>query len=99
MPEECGGESGVVADATESLVDDLLCFSDGVRAEVGEFATFQVAPDLFDRIQVGGVGRKPLDHQPSSLVLDEGLHGSAAVGRESVPDEGDLCLLYTSPSP
>src|SRR5665213_995731 len=90
MPQEREGEPGVVADATEPFVDDLLCLSDGVGTEIGELAVLQIAPDLFDRIQVGGVGRKPLDHQPSSLALEEGLHSSAAVRRESVPDQGDL---------
>jgi len=45
-----------------------------------------------DRVQVVGVGRKPLD-QPVALALDERLHGPAAVGRQSVPDEGDLVAV------
>jgi hypothetical protein len=93
MPEEREGEPGVVADATESLVDDLLCLSDGVGTEIGEFAAFEVAPYLFDRIQVGGVGRKSLDYQSVTLRLEEGLHSFAAVRRESVPDQGHLVAV------
>ena len=49
MSEEREGEAGVVADSTEALVDNLLGLVDGVEAEDGEFATFEIAPDLFDR--------------------------------------------------
>ena len=96
MPEKRDGESGVLSDAAECLVDDLLGLSDGVGAEVGEYSTLEVAPDLFDRIGVGGIAQKPLYHQPSSLVLEEGLQSDAPVRRESVPDQGDL---VASPSP
>ena len=63
------------------------------RQQIGKFAALEIAPDLFDRIEVGGITRKPLDHQPSSLSLEEGLHVSAAVRRESVPNEGDLVAV------
>jgi hypothetical protein len=62
-------------------------------AEIGEFGSFEIAPDLLDRIEVGGVGRKPLDHQPVALALEEGLHLVAPVRRESVPDQGDLVAV------
>ena len=69
MAEEREGQRGLVADAAESLVDDLLGLADGVGAEVGQFAAFQVAPDLFDRIEVGGVGRETFDDQPLRCFL------------------------------
>ena len=70
MTEECECQPGLVADATESLVDDLLGLVDGVEAEVGQFAAFQVAPDLFDRIEVGGVtrSRSTTSHFVASLM-------------------------------
>src|SRR5579863_3335950 len=93
MPQEREGEPSVVADATEPFVDDLLCLSDCVGTEIGEFAVLQIAPYLLDRVQVGGIGRKPLDHQPVSLALEKGLHRSAAMRRKSVPDQGDLVAV------
>jgi len=60
VAEECEGQSGLAADATEPLVDDLLGLADGVRAEVGELAALQVAPYLFDRIEVAAVVREVL---------------------------------------
>jgi hypothetical protein len=38
MPQEREGEPGVVADATEPFVDDLLCLTDGIGTEIGELA-------------------------------------------------------------
>ena len=93
MPQKREGECGVVADATERLVDDLLGLVDGVETEIGELAALQIAPDLFDRIEVGRIAREPFDHQPSSLVLEEGLHGSAAMRRKAVPDQGELVAV------
>ena len=58
MAQECEGESGLVPDAAESLVDDVLGFLDGVQAEIGQLGALQVAPDLLDRVEVGGVGRE-----------------------------------------
>ena len=75
MAEERGGKSGLVADATESLIADLGGFTDGVRAQVGKLGSLEVAPDLLDRVEVIGVGRKAFDHQPVVLALGEGLHG------------------------
>lgn len=34
MPEEREGESGVVSDAAEAFIDDLLCLCDGVQTEL-----------------------------------------------------------------
>ena len=48
---------------------------------------------MFDRIEVGSVGREPFDYQPSSLHCDEGPHCSASMRRESVPNDGDLVTV------
>jgi hypothetical protein len=93
VTEEREGESGVVADAAEALVDDLGGLADGVRAQVGELGPFQVAPHLFDGVEVIGVGREAFDHQPVTLALDEPLHGPTAVGRQAVPDEGGFVAV------
>ena len=44
MAEECEGQPGFVTDAAEALVDDLFGFADGVQAQVGQLAAFEVAP-------------------------------------------------------
>ena len=90
MSEEGETETSLAADPTQPLVDDLGRLGDGVGAQVGQLGAFEVAPYLFDRVEVIGVGRKPLDDQPMSLVRYEALHCFAAVRGEPVPDERDL---------
>ena len=92
MTEEGEGEAGFVSDSTEPFVDDLFRLADGIRAEVCEFVSLEVAPYLFDRVEVRGVGRESFDHQPVALALDEGLHVIAAVRGQSVPDERDVLV-------
>ena len=93
MAEEGEGQSGLATDPAEALVDDLLGLADGVEAQVGEFASLEIAPHLLDRVEVGGIAREPLDDQPPPLLPEEGLHGPTAMGRRSVPDERDLVAI------
>ena len=90
MTKEGETQPGLAADPAQPFVDDLGCFGDGVGAQVGQLAALEIAPDLFDRVEVIGVGRKPLDDQPMSLVRYEALHCFAAVRGEPVPDERDI---------
>lgn len=46
------------------------------------------APDAFDRVQFGGVGRKPDNGEPV-VVGDELLHSGREMGVEVVPHEHD----------
>ena len=90
MTKEGETQPGLAADPAQPFVDDLGCFGDGVGAQVGQLAALEIAPDLFDRVEVIGVGREPFDHQPMTLLEDEALHGPAAVRGKAIPDECDL---------
>jgi len=57
MSEEREGESGVAADAAETLVD-ISSLHQWCRGKIGELATLQIAPDLFDGIEVRGITGK-----------------------------------------
>ena len=46
-----------------------------------------VAPDVFHRIQFGGVGGKILDMDSAAELVDIVAHETAAVGRQAVPDQ------------
>jgi len=65
-------------------VDDIEGVLD---LQVCELLAFDVAPESLDGIEIGGVSGKPLDSQPVTLPSEEGLHGSALVGVEVVPDQ------------
>ena len=57
MSEEGEAESGVTADAIQTLISYGGEFGDAVAAQVGEFGRFEVAPHLFYRIQLRCVAR------------------------------------------
>src|SRR5260370_26501023 len=51
---------------------------------------FQVAPDIFVRIEFWGVGRQPLDRQPAPLRADNLRDQPRPVLRQPVPDHQQL---------
>ncbi len=63
------------------------------RQRLASSPPFRLPQILFDRVEVGGVGRETFDDQPLALLLDEALHRPAAVGGKSVPDQGDLVAV------
>src|SRR5512132_1706902 len=59
---------------------------------VGEKMPLQVAPGMFDVVQLGGVLRQPFDAQPRPRV-ESGARGLAGMDRTVVEDEHDRRLL------
>ena len=57
------------------------------RAQVREFAAFDIAPHLFDRVQFGRVGRQPLHAEPRALLPQVRRHRAALVGAQPVPEQ------------
>jgi len=58
-------------------------------AHVGEFPTFEIAPDLFDGVQFGRVARQRFDSQPTTLARKVRAHAGTLVPAQAVPDEDD----------
>src|SRR5713101_3129322 len=58
-------------------------------ADVGQFLAFEIAPDLFDGVQLRRVAGQPFDGQPPALAREVRLHPAALVRVEAGPDEGD----------
>ena len=52
------------ADASSRLV---LGLSDGIDTEVRQLSAIQVAPESFDRVEIGRVVATSLDDQPGAL--------------------------------
>jgi len=57
--------------------------------DVGEFPRLDVAPDLFNGVQFGGVGRQAFDGQPGALAGQIGRHDPALMAAEPIPNEHD----------
>lgn len=60
------------------------------RAKVGKLVSLPVAPDVFDGIQFGSVGRQVLEFQTPVLSRDKVPDQSAAVLPQAVPDHQDV---------
>src|SRR6266849_1959946 len=55
------------AHAAQCAARLIAALAEIARAEVGQLVMFRVAPDVFDRIEVRGVGRQALDREPAPL--------------------------------
>src|SRR6266542_3388401 len=93
VAEESETERSVTADAVQTVVRDIGDFADAVGAQVGKFRGFEVAPDVFDWIDVRRIARQRLDAQPIALAGDPLQHVSAAMRGQSVPDQQHPTVL------
>ena len=66
MAQQREAQIGVVGDAVESVARGLHRLVDGVGAAVGQFGSFDVAPQAFDRVEFGGVAGQAFDAQPAA---------------------------------
>ena len=62
-------------------------FGQAVDAEVGDFSVLEVVPDLFDRIELRGVGREKLELHRPLLRFQPAPHEQALVRAQAVPDD------------
>jgi hypothetical protein len=56
-------------------------------AQLASAPPFQVGPQVFDRVELGRVGRQPFDLEPVSLLMQVGAHLVAPVGRQAIPQQ------------
>jgi len=80
-------ERGVVPDPGTAAAQRAAKRFDRLRADVGEFAALEVAPDQFDGIQLRRVAGQPFDGEPRALARQVGAHGATVVSGEPVPDQ------------
>lgn len=73
------------------FLNDGLELVDAVHGEVAD-AAFQVGPDRFDGVEVGGVGGQADDVQPVPGV-DHLAYGGADVGVQIIPNDNDQAVL------
>src|SRR5438128_1343218 len=87
VTEKSEGEVPLAPDAREASVRRMAQRREVSRADVGQFPAFDVAPHLFDRIQLRRVPGQAFNRQPGALAVHVGLHGVALVGTQPVPEE------------
>jgi hypothetical protein len=89
VPEKAEGEVRVPTNPREAAAQRPAQGQDLGRTQVGEIASFDVAPDLLDGIEIRRIGGQALDVEPRALTSHVSLHASAPVGGQSVPEEDD----------
>jgi len=87
VTQECEREMSLPSNPGEAQTEGAAKPAEILGAHVGEFGPFDVAPDLFDGIEIGRVCGQPLDGQPGALPRQIRGHRPAPVRAESVPDE------------
>ncbi len=66
-----------------------------VRREVREVGVLRVAPHGFHRVEVGRVGGRPLDDDPTVLA-EPGRHAGCPVRPMPIPDDGEAVGQMTA---
>lgn len=75
------------ADALDGLAGGVAGSPNVLRTEVGQFVLFPVAPQVFDGVELRGVGGEPFDVQPVGLGWQAGGDEFAAVDGRAVPQQ------------
>lgn len=68
-------------------IEDLVKI---LRAAIGEFLSFDIAPESFHWIQIGSVTGQPLHVEPVALAIQEVRHHTAFVRGKAVPNQDRL---------
>src|SRR6266481_1439658 len=87
---ECRNELWSALHGLEAIACKGADLTDGVQAQVGQFALLHVAPNVFVRIELRSVCRQPFQNDVSGERFDEILDHPAAVRRQPVPDDEQL---------
>src|SRR5713101_8262973 len=87
MPKESKGKLGLSTHAGEAVVQGSAERGELRGAHIGQFARFDIAPHLFDRIEFRSVAGQAFDVQPATLASQVGAHRAARVRAQAIPDQ------------
>ena len=88
MPQEREGELRLPTHSREARAQWRTQRRQVRGTDVRQLARFDVAPELFDGVQLRCVGGQPLDGQPGALRGQKD-HDTALVPPQAIPDEQD----------
>ena len=87
MPKESKGKLGLSTHAGEAVVQGLAQRGELLGTHIGQFARFDIAPHLFDRIEFRSIAGQAFDVQPAALARQVGAHRAARVRAQAIPDQ------------
>lgn len=86
MPEEALEECGPLGQSTPFSADLEVDLLYGVGYEVGQAPVLEIDPDLFHGVEVGGIGREPVD-MPAGMRCQVLTHLAVRVRLSRIPQE------------
>ncbi len=89
VPKEGTSQVGMATHAGEASVQGAAQGGQVGRAQIRQFARFDIAPHLFDGIQFRSIARQTLDVQPLTLATQVRPHHAAPMRAQSIPDQDD----------
>lgn len=84
------GQRPRTADSLQPSADGAIDRLDIFTTSVGHLLPFDVSPNGFQRIQLGGVAGQPFHPEPPSLTSQVFRHDDALVRRQAVPNQNGL---------
>ena len=88
--QERPGQLLVITDPPDPPLGGVGHLDDGVAGEVGQLHALEVRPQLFDRVELGRIGRQPFHLQPGLLGGQPGAQVVAPV-RPSPSHSSTIC--------
>ena len=89
VAQEGAGQRGLPADAGQAAAQWAAQAGEVGGTHVGQFTRLHIAPDLFEGIQLRGVGGQPLHGEPGALPAKIRGHVATLVAAQAVPDQHD----------
>jgi hypothetical protein len=90
LPPECRDERAAALHRTQIAAGKLSQIGQVASAVVGHGVMFQVAPDVFDWIELRGIGRQILQGDVSVQAVDVLLYQARSMRLQSIPDGQQL---------
>jgi len=87
---ECSDQLGAATHPGQGLATSLAQLGQVARAEVGQLALYEIAPDVFGRIEFRRIGGQRLDPDFPIQAIQIVLHQTAAVNGCAIPNHREL---------
>lgn len=95
VTEETSQQVRPAGELPDFFADSALDFVNSIGSEIREMPIFQIGPELLDRVELGSIGRQPLD-LPVCAQLEVSADLMVPMGCSPVPEEHDRTGIILS---